>query len=253
MKITEKWAFRTYTQRIIQTLHGFFGRILFWFAITFVVYVGITAEQLQKLHFSTQWWWADFYKITSMFLPGVLVSFFIYFLVVYLPEKRKRQIIKENFRKFYQEIKLELLYNIVFASQKGGRNDISAETKTMDQLMTVGGFRTVFEGGREGDEGWYAFRNYIAHNECEFQEIVFSLIMLAKQIDFILHNYLITDSSTFNYFKRLEILLQNIAHAGSGYDQEKQLSGFLYGTFSGWEPIAGYRGYDPIEKIIQSI
>ncbi|MGN6771206.1 MAG: hypothetical protein ACTHJQ_15375, partial [Rhizobiaceae bacterium] len=110
-----------------------------------------------------------------------------------------------------------------------------------------------FDGGREADEGFYAFENQMSYDTPEFQQIHLSLEMLAKQIAFVLHNYTMDDQKLFDLFKRLELMLLSLRRSTPGYDESKQLCRFVYEIFAGWSFVEGYRGYDPIAKMIADI
>ncbi|WP_425087751.1 hypothetical protein [Stappia sp.] len=198
-------------------------------------------------------WWNDVAPLATNMLAGGLVSFFFYWLVVYEPERRKRHLIKTNLSKMYSRIKEGILYQIVFASQKGGRIDLEFSLDTIDRLLTVEGFKDTFSGGREANEGFYAFENQMMDNTREFREIVLYLDLLARQIEFVLHNYNMDDEHLFDFFKRLELLLLRLRHSTPGYDESKPLCSFIYEIFAGWNPIEGYMGYDLIDKMITDI
>lgn len=230
-----------------------FESVMFWFTIVAISYVILTSHELLSLRFSEATWWNEFYSISSAFLIGALISFLFYFLVVFLPERKKRIVIKNNLQKLYKDIKQDILYQVIFASQKGGRQDLSADSETVDRLSTIEGFKEAFEGGQEADEGFYAFQNYISDDVPEYRAIILSLGILAKQIDFVLHNYPITDSNVFDFFKRLEIFLMRLESIGPGYEEEKPLSRLIWEIFAGWNWIEGDRGYDIVEKMIGDI
>src|SRR5690606_5868389 len=126
---------------------------------------------------------------------------------------------------------------------KGGRSDLQTDQDTITTLMTTNGFREAFEGGREADEGFYAFENQMSHDTPEFRQIILNLEMLAKQIEFVLHNYTMDDHKLFDFFKRLDLMLLSLRRSSPGYDESKPLCGFVYEIFSGWNMIEGYRGY----------
>jgi len=230
-----------------------FSSVLFWFIVILAVKVIISDHHLRDLQYTKSDWWPDFYAIASGLLIGALVSFLFYFLVVFLPEHRKRKIIKSNLKRLYNNIKEDILYQIIFASQKGGRTDLHADRDTLDRLMTIEGFKKAFEGGREGHEGFYAFRNYIGANVPEYREINISLQILVKQIDYILHNYPIHDKKLFNFFKNIEMYLMRLEKIGPGHEEEKDLSRFIWEIFGGFNWIEGSRGHDIVEKMIDRI
>lgn len=198
-------------------------------------------------------WWADIFAVATNLLAGSLVSFLFYFLVVHLPESRKKSIIKNNLQRMYQRIKEDILWAVVHASIKGGRRDLTPDFETIRKLMTPRGFKDAFEGGREADEGFYAFANQMHDDTPEFSQIVQNLQMLSKQIEFVLHNYSIEDQSVFDFFKRLELLLLELQARGPGYDESKPLCRFIWDVYAGWDWIEGYRGYDKIQKMISDL
>ncbi len=101
----------------------------------------------------------------------------------------------------YHQIKKSILYEVVFASMKGGRSDIRAGTDTISELMTIDGFKNAFKDGRQADEGFYAFQNQMSDDTPEFRQILLNLEMLKNQIEFVLHNYTMDDEELFNFFK----------------------------------------------------
>ena len=87
--------------------------------------------------------------------------------------------------------------------------------------MDIENFKSAFSHGREADEGFYAFENQMSDETTEFREIVLNLQMLSKQIEFVLHNYVMDDQKAFDFFKRLELLLMKLQSSGAGYDRIK--------------------------------
>jgi len=232
---------------------GFFLNIWFWFLLVLAAYLLLAAYDLLDLWYTQRDWWDKIYNISSALLGGALISFLFYFLVVFMPERKKRHIIKANLKKMYTSLKRDILYQVIFASQKGGRADLTTDSETVERLLTIDGFKNAFEGGREGDEGFYAFQNYIGDDVHEYREIIMSLEVLSKQIDFVLHNYPITDEKVFDFFKRLEVFLMRLTKIGPGYEEEKVLSRFIWEIFGGWNWAEGNRGYDIVEKMIEDI
>jgi hypothetical protein len=198
-------------------------------------------------------WWPDVFAVSSNLLTGGVVSFMLYFLLVFLPERRKKNIIKTNLKASYLNIKRDILWQVVFASKKGGRNDLSTDSETIDNLMSMQKFKDTFSEGREGNEGYYAFCNQMGSETPEFREILLKFRMLARQIEYILDNYGFEDQQVFDYLKRLEMFLMRMEVQKPGYDESKLLCNFIYELFSGWDMIDGYRDYDQIQKLIDDV
>lgn len=227
------------------------GRVTLWLALNislFVVFLAIDLSDIAK-----PLWWKDVAPLVISMLAGGLVSFFFYWFVVYEPERRKRNILKSNLSKMYFRIKEDILYQVVFASQKGGRRDLLADQDTINRLQTVEGFKEAFAGGRKANEGFYAFENQMSNDTPEFKEIVLNLELLAKQIEFVLHNYTIDSEDLFDFFKRLELILLRLQKSSPGYDESKPLCSFIYQFFSGWSHIDGYLGYIVVDKMVADL
>ena len=232
-------------------LRKIIGRVTLWFALNILLLSALLGIEFSSL--SKPVWWNESFSLLSNLLTGGLVSFFFYWLVVYLPEQRKRNIIKNSLAKTYNNIKEGILHQVIFASIKGGRQDLQLDQNTITNLMTIKGFKDAFSDGREANEGFYAFENQMSDDTPEFREIVLKLEMLEKQIEFVLDNYTIEDEKLFDFFKRLQLLLLSLRQTGPGYDESKLLCVFIFEMFSGFNRIEGYRGYDVIDKMITDI
>lgn len=228
------------------------SRVVTWFAVTLIAFGLLVAIHFTGRTSSVKWWGDAFSILMNLFVSG-LVSFLFYFLVVHLPANRRKTIIKTNLLRMYRGIKRDILYAVVHASMKGGRTDLSADSETIDELMSVKGFRQAFENGREADEGFYAFENQMTSETPEFRQIVLNLQMLSKQIDYLLQNYSIDDQHAFDFFKRLQLLLIDLQEKGPGYDEAKPLGRFIWEVYAGWNFIEGDVDGDQIQKMIGSL
>ena len=184
------------------------------------------------------------------------MSFFFYFLVVWIPARKRRKAIKNDFREFYRDLKKDIAVQIIFASQRGGRQDLHVGGQLEKRLLTVDGFMEIFGGGREADEGFYAFANGLNTEEgkLEFRDIVWHLKMLAKEIDYVLHNYTIANVETRKFFKRLEMRLLQLGESKhDDHNAHKALCQFIYEIFAGFTHVTGRHGYDEVEKMIEEL
>jgi hypothetical protein len=227
-------------------------RLRTWFAVNVIAFIALVVAHF-SLGLSSTKWWPDVFAIATNLLTGGLVSFLFYYLVVSLPESRKKAIIKANLKKIYKSIKLDILLAIVHASIKGDRRDLIPNSEFIESLTSPDAFKKSFDGGRLGDEGFYAFENQMSDETPEFRQIVQSLTMLSKQIEFVLHNYTIEDQEVFDFFKRLELMLMRSQANGAGYDESKPLCRFIWEVCAGWDSWEGYVGHDRIGKMIAGL
>jgi hypothetical protein len=85
-----------------------------WFFVNVVAFCALVAFTI-----SLPKWWPDAFAVGTNLLTGGLVSFPFYFLVVHLPEYRKKSIIKANLLKMYRGIKEDILLEVVLAQHQG--------------------------------------------------------------------------------------------------------------------------------------
>lgn len=228
------------------------ARVGMWFVVNVIALIALIVVHF-AFDLSLIKWWPGVFAIATNLLAGGLVSFLMYYLVVYMPETRKKSIIKANLQKIYKNIKMDILWAIVHASIKGGRRDLIPSFEFVESLTSPAAFKKAFEDGRESDEGFYAFENQMNNETPEFRQIVQCLTMLLKQIEFVLHNYSMEDQEVFDFFKRLELLLLSLQANGPGYDESKPLCRFIWEVYAGWNGIEGDIGYDPIQNMISGL
>lgn len=228
------------------------ARVSTWFGLNLVALIGLIAAHF-VLGLSSIKWWPDTFAIATNLLAGGLVSFLFYFLVVHIPEQRKKSLIKANLLKTYLGIKKDILWSVVHASRKGGRKDLTPSFDAIDRLMTPQEFKRTFENGTQGDEGFYAFENQMTDDTHEFRQIVLSLTMLSTQVEFVLNNYSLEDQESFDLFKRLELILMALRVNGPGYEESKPLCRFIWEIYAGWNWLEGDIGHDRIQKAITDI
>ena len=243
-------------KKVARHTSSFFSRVFVWFAVVLISYCIVISNHYLRFFDIEPKTWQEIYHVSSPILVGGLTSFLFYFLVVHLPTRHKNRIVKANLKQKYVDVKKEILYQVIFASREGGRTDLVASPQTVEQLSTVEGFRSAFQEGKSSTEGFYAFCNYINTDEAShlFKEIILNLRILSKQIEFVLHNYPITDKRVYDVFKHLESVLMHIdtLRPGEYYDAE-HLSKFIYSVFAGSSFVDGRRDYDIIEKTIEDI
>ena len=197
-------------------------------------------------------YWNRFFDIFSKLLTGAIVSFLFYFLLVAWPENRKRKVIKSNLIQKYKYIRYNILSAFLMASYKGGRNDLYPDSKTVNRLLDPIQFKHEFSS-KNKNGGIYPFRNYIDNGGPEYKRIIQELKLLQREIDYLAHNYTIFDAETFKELRHLEDVILDLDFIGSGYNEEKTLTNFLYYFFTGFSWIDGGEERDPVNEILQKL
>ena len=231
----------------------FLRSVLLWFGIAILVY-GLTVSVIYfGLDCGLSVGARTLLSEGKSLLSNVIASFILYFLVVYLPAGRKRAILRASCKKMYLSTKKEILFDILSGSRKGGRKDIQITDGLEDALMEPAAFAKFFRDGREADEGFHAFSNYIQGDEQAFRSIIFKLKLVARQLEFVLNNVDFDDDETFQKLKWLEEFLFALDDLHADYDNVKSLNRAIWPIFSGWSNVDGYLGFDLIEKAIDEI
>lgn len=181
-----------------------------------------------------------------------IVAFIFYYVVNERLERQKRKLVKQGTLRAYRDAKRNIALAIIHASQKGGRKDLAADNETLEEVLTVGGFKKLFEWGREAHEGFYAFQNQMDDHTPEYDEIVFNLKTMGRSFERLVDTVHFNDTQSYDLFVRLDALLRRIERNGPGYDESKLLCGFIWETFSGRSPTKGDLGHDPVEHAIET-
>lgn len=181
-----------------------------------------------------------------------IVAFIFYYVVSERIEVRRRDLVKQVALRSYRNAKHDIALAVIQASRKGGRTDLIADHSTIERVLTVDGFRALFDGGREADEGFYAFQNQMSDPTPEYDEIVLNLQIIGRAVDRLIDANLIDNPEAYNSLVRFDATLRRIERNGAGYDESKLLCSFIWQIFTGWNFIDGNLGYDPIERAIRN-
>lgn len=180
-----------------------------------------------------------------------IVAFVFYYVVNERLERRRAELVRRGALRAYRDAKRNIAIAVLHASQKGGRNDLSADTETIAATLQPSEFRRLFEKGREGHEGFYAFQNQMSERTPEFDEIIFNFRSIGRAFDRLVDTGGIHDEATYDQFVRLNALVRRIEHNGAGYDESKRLCSFVWEIFAGWSSGNGYLNHDPVERAIE--
>lgn len=185
-------------------------------------------------------------NIISSIGSGGVVSFLFYFFVNRRLEKKWNAVVRTGAQKIYLDAKRDIAFAIVHASIKGGRTDISADTGTIDFLLSGGAnFKKVFPWRGEAWEGFYAFQNQMSGRTPEYREIIFNLKSISRGLNRIIDSGSAKNHAVYQYVISLDEMIYRIEDDGAGYDESRGLCGFIWEMFS--------MESDSIEKIISKL
>jgi hypothetical protein len=177
---------------------------------------------------------------------GFLISIFFWFLVVKLPEMRKRNIIKHNISTQYQHFKEDTIEILLWASI--GTHD----SQLPRQLCDYKEFKKFF--GENEHQKWYDALNGLQSKQDLLNDILVEMELLSNEISYVLNNVEITDERIMSVFKTLSINVYKLKSSSIfSYDQVKYLGNFLWGILAQWSFIDSQRKEDIIQKMINKL
>lgn len=177
---------------------------------------------------------------------GIIVSLFIYVLVVWIPEKGKRLRVKRSLARHYDGFKDECI--AVFFSALKTSYDLDIVQKLKDKSF----FRDYFkEKVSESQERWHAVLNGL--DDDLVKKLVVELEILATEVHYALTVIDIDNEEAFSFLKKLNRILYRNKNWTSDYDDITQLSGFMWSVYTGWSVIDGYTNKDVIADMIEAI
>ncbi len=177
---------------------------------------------------------------------GFLVSIIFYLLVVWLPDRRRKKLIKTNMKEQYRFFKEDTIAILLSACQNRYESDFPR------RLTDQGEFRKYFkEAVNESQNRWHVLLN--GSNDRLLKDLLVELEILMNEVSYVLNNVTVEDPDVFSFFKRLSQAVYKLKNTTLAYDDKKQLSQFLWDLFAGWSFIDGYREDDIVSVMIEKI
>jgi hypothetical protein len=177
---------------------------------------------------------------------GVIVSLFIYVLVVWLPEHLKRIRVRRSLALVYDSFKEECISIFFSALQE------SYDFELLHRLKDRAFFREYFKEKVTPDqERWHAVLNGLDENLV--QRLVVELEILMTEVHYALTVIDVDNQDAFAFLKRLSQILYRYRNWSAEYNDVKQLSGFMWSVHTGWSVIDGYTNKDIIAEMIAAI
>ena len=179
---------------------------------------------------------------------GFLVSVIIYLLIVWIPDRRRKSLIKHNIEEQYRDFKENTIYILLEACSEGANSDLVS--KLCDQNY----FRDYFrESISDSQTGWHAVFNGIAREEYFLKELSVELGILSNEVTFVRNNVNIDDQDVFSFFRRLSHSVYKLKNTSLEDNDLKILTKFLWEIFAGWSMIDGPRDEDIVKVMIAKI
>jgi hypothetical protein len=196
--------------------------------------------------------------VTTMINELVLAvgsAFLLYYLVVWIPEQRKKAMVKIHLNKSYQKIKREILQEILTIANMQEHNMRIEELANNPEE-----FRKVFEG-KESDEGWYRFTNGLTCDISAGASILYELKFFRKELDFVMLLYPVKGDS-YKFIRDFQnatlVTLENYDELKDGHKEYeevfyKSLSRNLWSLFTYWNFFDEQLDFDPYRRFIDNL
>jgi hypothetical protein len=174
-----------------------------------------------------------------------IVSLFFYWLIVRLPEHRKRARIKRSFKAQYAAFKgdcIEIFLMLADGSYGGGVPESLLDQKTFrDYFKTPTG---------DGQDRWGRVANNL--EGYYLQLLLNRMEAFREEIVFVLNNLDIEADAPFEFAKNFSKTITSASILTSGYDK-KSLLQFLWTVFTGWSFVTRYPESDIVEDMIRDL
>ena len=176
---------------------------------------------------------------------GVMVSLFIYFLVVWLPDRDKRKRVQRNLQFQYNYFKERCIE--IFLSAMGP----SFDPAVIDSLKDRGVFMRFFkEELSPGQTRWDAVANGL--NAENINSLIIEFEIFISEVRFTLIAIDVQNEDAFAFLKQLANVLYRARNCSADYDGVKSLLGLMWHVFAGWSFVEGYIKKDEIADMIEA-
>ena len=177
---------------------------------------------------------------------GYLSSVFFWVLVVYLPERSRRRLLRETLARRYTEFKREIVQIFLWASGECPDAQI-IEKLPIDHVL----FKEYFGSG---NKRWYAVLNGIQGSELRMHELSLAMKIFANEVTYLLNNLSIDDPFIYGVLKQFnENIIRKTESGDDLCDRVKSTGSFLWRVLARWSLVEGQTEDDIIEKIIERI
>jgi hypothetical protein len=174
---------------------------------------------------------------------GYLVSTIFWLLVVYLPERSRRRLLRNNLSRAYRSFRESVLQILLWASV--GTHD----SRLPEQLCNHREFKEFFNSQR-----WDAAMNSLQSNELRLQELLLELQIFADELAYILSRVNIQDERAHRILKNLRENIYRLNHWNADtYDHVKSLGRFFWEVLSCSNFIDGQCEADVIQEMIDRL
>lgn len=177
---------------------------------------------------------------------GIIVSLFVYVLVVRLPARQKKIRLKAHLLRRYDDLKERCITHFLWACNE------PAESKLIDRLKSQEEFKAFFNKQVSSTQDrWHAVLNGLTDDYVN--SLVHELDLFRAELDYTLTVVEVEDEKVFSFLRNLTQVLQRSRYWSDREDQLKPLSQFMWSMLAGWSIISGYTSKDHVQEMIYAM
>jgi hypothetical protein len=185
-------------------------------------------------------------QITFDITVGIIVSLFVYVLVVRLPASQKKTRLKAHLLRRYDDLKEHCIMHFLWACKE------PAESGLIERLKSQEEFKAFFKEQVSSDQDrWHAVLNGLTDDYVN--SLVRELDLFRGELDYTLTVVEVGDEKVFSFLRNLTQVLQRSRYWSDREDQLKPLSQFMWSMLAGWSIISGYTSKDHVHEMIRAI
>lgn len=227
--------------------------LLLWPLSVFSILLAIKASNEPTLSIFSGTWIDSFFKqfdtgnsIIFNLSIGFLVSVFFYILVVWFPNRQRKNLIKRNFEEQYKMFKRDTIGIFLSILELG--NDFDLPSKLSD----VKEFRDYFKKPFcDSQNRWHGVLNGL--DEYYLKNLLVTLEIFRNEVAYVLNNVEINVPEAFAFFKRLSQAVYSLKSSSFKDDEIKEFSHFVWQLFGGFSFAEGCKDHDIVKIMIKKI
>lgn len=183
---------------------------------------------------------------------GILMSVVFYWLLVKLPEERKRRRLRRHLQASYRSFRREVTTQMLFAANKNR----SVDYDDVLNISPMADFRKFFKSDSDQVEGnkWHDVANGMT--DSIRKDVAVALTLLRDDVSYVLNVLDVADDKSFELLHGLQRSASHVLLDPVEGDQDNNLLGLLWQLMAGWDWLDGYPkdpNDDRVQRLIESI
>jgi hypothetical protein len=189
----------------------------------------------------------DNFLVIHSLSMGLLASSIFYFLVVVLPEKRRKLRAKNALIAQYNEFKLSCISTFLIASH-------SLEYPNREMLLDIGEFRRYFKNKhKNGKVRWEFLEKSLQESKYLLGDILYQLEIFDQELRYLRSQIDVHDEEASDFIRNTSQIIHRLKSTENENEDIKILMSNLWQIFTGWSWSEGYLKKDIIQTMLQKL